>query len=521
MTTQSAYRIVLDVVKSLSKDYEIDVIPSRAVVAPFATCDDFALELSARIGKCSYDVVVIPGLVRGSTKVIEEKLGCRVYKGSKYAGDIPFVLELLESGVELSRDTPADDLYADIFATRLQSLYGAEVSSKRPRFTLGETGIYLDPPPVRLLLEVLTSDAESFEEKVSRAIKAGFDGIIVGCGSKCDTKLLGKHIGKAREILSKGIVGVDVVKPSDLPEDVIEEVDVVFNVTYADADKICEKIGRDKGVVVIPSTVEGLEESLRSIERAVSKLSEVGISKIVVDPLLRPPGVGFVESLVRFYYSRKRVNHPHLFSTANVYEMIDADSHGIIALLMSMAIELGASVVLATEESSKTYGAIEEHSIARYMAYASYLRKSPPKDVPGGLDLLILKEKRLRERPPPHFEGLIRRVDRVEYHQDPNYYVNIYVDHSERAIIVDVLKTSSGELLARFAGNNPNSLARAILREFKLIPEHAAYLGYELGKAELALKLRREYSQDSDVVVTPIDRLALGKDSLHLSRKKA
>lgn len=520
VSTQSAYRTVLEIVKGLTLDYVIDVYPSRAVVAQFTTCEELAGELRAWLGECSYDYVIIPGLVRGSAKVIEDAIGCRVYKGPKYAGDIPQVLRLLSEGLELSREVPADELYADTFAAGLHRLYHSLVSSRRPAFDLGGVGVYLEPPPIRLLLEVLVSRAD-FEEKVSRAVEAGFDGVVVGCESKCDRGLLTRHLDRARELLGGGIVGVDVARPADLPADVIEGADLVFNVTHTDVDRLSKSLGGRGGVVVIPSTVDDLEEALRSIEMAVSKLNEIGVNKVVVDPLLRPPGTGLAESLVRFYMSRTRVGCPHLFGTANVYEMVDADSHGVIALLMGMAMELGASLVLATEESTKVWGAIEEHAIARHMAYVSYLKKSPPKDVPGGLDLLVVKSKSLRGERPPAFEGPTIVVDRVEHQRDPNYYVRIYVDRPRREIVVDVMRVGDGRPLARFVGRHPTSLARALLREFELSTEHAAYLGYELGKAELALKLRKEYSQDSNVLVTPIDKCALGKDSLLLSHKKA
>jgi len=520
VSTQSAYRTVLEIVKGLTQNYVVDVYPSKAIVAQFTTCEELAKELRAWLGRCSYDYVVIPGLVRGSAKVIEDAIGCRVYKGSKYAGDIPQVLRLLSGGIELSKEIPADELYDNIFTASLQQLYYSQVSSKKPYFEIGGVGLYLDPPPIRLLLEVLVSSRE-FEEKISRAIEAGFDGVVIGCESRCNTVLLSKYVDRARELISEGIIGIDVARPAELPVDVFESVNLLFNVAYTDIGRVSKSIGRSGGVVVIPSTVESLEESLRSIESAISMLKEIGINNIVVDPLLRPPGTGFMESLVRFYSSRMRISYPHLFSTANIYEMIDADSHGVIALLMSMAMELGASVVLATEESTKTYGAIEEHAIARHMTYVSHLKKSPPKDMPGGLDLLIVKSKNLGKQHPPTFEGTTKVVGTVEYQRDPNYYVKIYVNHSRREIVIDVVRIESEELVARFVGRSSTSLARAILREFELSIEHAAYLGYELGKAELALKLWREYEQDSEVLITPREKLSLSRSSLLLSHKKA
>jgi dihydropteroate synthase len=46
-------------------------------------------------------------------------------------------------------------------------------------------------------------------------------------------------------------------------------------------------------------------------------------------------------------------------------------------------------------------------------------------------------------------------------------------------------------------------VARALVRKVGLDAEHAAYLGYEVSKAEIALKLGKTYIQDEDLLVTP------------------
>jgi len=44
------------------------------------------------------------------------------------------------------------------------------------------------------------------------------------------------------------------------------------------------------------------------------------------------------------------------------------------------------------------------------------------------------------------------------------------------------------------------------VRRFGLDPEHAAYLGYELAKAEMSLKLGKTYVQDEPLIVVPWER---------------
>lgn len=507
VTTRSAQGMVSEIARSLSGKYWVEVFVSSAVVAQFISCEDLATELREKLGRCDYDIVLVPGLVAGSTRVVEEAIGCTVYKGPKYAGDIPLALDLLERGLELSKDVPADDLLKDFFSADLARRYASVVSMKRALFTLGGREVFTDPPPLLLLIEISASDRRKFNEKLVRAVEAGFEGIVVGCPGRCEQSLIAELASRAREALGSGIIGVDLPRVGDLTKDVADSVDLIFNVTGKDVDVIAHLIGSDKGVVVIPDTVDRVEDSLASLSTTTSKLVEVGISKIVVDPLIRPPGVGFAESITRFYQSRRSFSYPHLFSTANVYEMVDADSHGMIALLVTMAFELGASLVLATEESDKVFRAIEEHAVARYMTYSSYLRRSPPKDSPDGANLLIVKSKRSGLRAVPPISAPTVEVGTVEYRADPRYYVKIYVDHERRQLVIDVLSRDSGETLARFLGKEAMSLARAVVRMFDLTPEHVAYLGYELGKAELALRLGRNYEQDSELITGPEDKL--------------
>ena len=452
--------------------------------------------------------MIIPGLVRGSTRVIEEVLGCRVVKGSRYAGDIPAILELLEEGLELSSEVPADDLYRERFLSSLESSLRSLVASRVPAFNLRAVQVYRDPPPTLLLLEVNVDRGEDFVGRVGRALEAGFEGVVVGCGSTCGkVELLARAVSRVRELVGDLPVGLDVSRPGELTPDLVEGVDLVMNVSARDVDRVAGVLGSGKGVVVIPEDISSLEAALGSVRRALERLEEVGVRKVLVDPLVKPPGLGLAESLVRFYHFRRSLSYPHLFSTANVYEMIDADSHGIVALLLSLALELGASAVLATEESDKAFWAVEEHAVARLMVYSSSARRSPPKDVPYGADLLVLKEKRLSAAKPPEVGAPVKRVGTVPYTPDPRYFVRIYVDHSRGEVVVDVHDAKSGAALARYAGTEATSLARAVVRDLELTPEHSAYLGYELCKAELALRLRRSYVQDLELLKSPADKL--------------
>ena len=54
----------------------------------------------------------------------------------------------------------------------------------------------------------------------------------------------------------------------------------------------------------------------------------------------------------------------------------------------------------------------------------------------------------------------------------------------------------------QFIGDDPASIYNTIVRNITLLPEHAAYLGKELTKAEIAMKLNIEYIQDDPLDLT-------------------
>lgn len=117
-------------------------------------------------------------------------------------------------------------------------------------------------------------------------------------------------------------------------------------------------------------------------------------------------------------------------------------------------------------------------------------RRSPPKDL--GRDLLVLKEKRPRSEisPPPELE-VIAAKESESFTFDPAGSFRIGLLEKEIIAVHDrvVIKGRT---------------AREILQtaiDLGLVSrlDHAAYLGRELEKAEIALKLGRCYMQDVEL----------------------
>ena len=154
------------------------------------------------------------------------------------------------------------------------------------------------------------------------------------------------------------------------------------------------------------------------------------------------------------------------------------------------------------EASRKTVGSVSELSKALNMLALASKRRTPPKDLP--LNLLILKEKRCREEPPTPGERPERliKVNRADesFHRDPKGSFKIRVDREHGEILVLHYEAGAGRPSTAIRGSRPEAIYRAIVRENLIsLPDHAAYLGFELGKALVALKTGRSYVQDEDV----------------------
>jgi len=76
-----------------------DVFVTPVSVAAFLTPEMIAGYLKkAGIKSEDYDLILIPGLVRGSAQVVEDELGIPAFKGPRNAMDIPQTLKAVENG---------------------------------------------------------------------------------------------------------------------------------------------------------------------------------------------------------------------------------------------------------------------------------------------------------------------------------------------------------------------------------------------------------------------------------------
>lgn len=503
VTGRLAERLVRKYARELGP--EVDVVSLPVSVAALITPQILVEHLRGKISKEKYDVLIVPGLMRGDVGVVEKELGVPVFKGTRYACDIPLILKNLGF---LSKEEALDVVLARLRdETWSKLMYESEGVSLG--FTVGREGVkpvYVGVDgPVRVLAEVVDAPEFPYGKVMSRVeyfLKSGADMIDLGA-------IVGEDNSRKISELVYGVrekfrvpVSVDSLNPAEIEAAVEAGADMVLSLDYGNFREV--KLPGDVAVVVLPTNVKEGEIPRSPKERAertlkmVNEARRAGLVKIVADPLLEPPiNPGFASSL-RSYFVFREMDEvtPLLFGAGNITEFIDADSVGINVVLTLLAQELGVAVLLTTEKSVKCRGSVKEVVAARKLAYMAKRLSAPPKDLGVGVFLAKSKKEYIE---PPSVEGVqvVPEMKSDEYLPDPLGYFTIWVDHDEGKVFV-LYRGARGERL--FAGESAEHIGKAVLSEGLVSTlEHAMYLGRELGKAEACLKLGKSYVQDVDV----------------------
>lgn len=230
----------------------------------------------------------------------------------------------------------------------------------------------------------------------------------------------------------------------------------------------------DSTPVIIPEQQHDME----SLYRAMDIMLEKG-KPFLADPILDPFPFGFTNSIVRYHTLCQR--YPQcdiLMGTGNVTELVDADTSGMTAILLSMMTELRIGALLTTQVSEHARRSISEADLARRLMFAAMHDGSLPKRYSAGL--MTIHDK----KPFPYStEEIMELATAVK---DKNYRIQV----SEEGVH---LYNREGHVMA----NDPFELMQHIEVEGDL--SHMFYLGVELSKAQIAWQLGKRYLQDNDI----------------------
>jgi len=439
-----------------------------------------------------YDIIFVPGLVSGDFSKVAQELGSEIYLGPKHAYDLGYVLDFVGK-IEFSTKVPACELLADVRRKLALEKVEQIETSCNPLVYINDLKIGGNSR-MKVLAEIVDAtgmESNVLEKKILVFVSRGADMIDLGASLNATPDDVERTIRIARKVTTLPI-SIDTLDPALLTRAIETGVDLVLSLNNSNLDEI-GPLAASAGVaaVVIPDSFEGLDSLVKNVKKA----KELGIQKIIADPVLDPIGHGIASSIVRYHEFHKLFPEiPVFFGAGNVTELLDVDSLGVNATLCGIAADLGASILFTPEYSNKTQGSIKELKVASQMMILSTERQSSPKDL--GIDLMILKEKRRRTDaniPDKYIEAKERKM----WKTDPAGSVRI-------GIIPDEKRTDEGLIVAEHENSTIlGTTARAVLdtlMDMELVStlEHAGYLGRELKKAEIALKFNRSYAQDDE-----------------------
>ncbi|NLX50163.1 MAG: dihydropteroate synthase [Methanospirillum sp.] len=455
-----------DVVREAVAGLEAEVVVTGEI-ASFLTPSRLRELLAA--GR--YDCAVVSGMCTASFAGVEAETGVPVLRGPRHAADLPLMIEQLGT-VEFSRDVPADDLLRDL---RRDDAYRKVSSIERNAdWDLLLRGVRIGGSArCKVLAELMDAHRRAdLSGDVARAFREGADIVDLGFGFDATPADVARCFSALDSV--DGPLAVDTQDPALIAASLFR-ADLVLSLQDENIPVIGRAVAESGAAAVVVPRYASLEDNLAAARAA-------GCEALIADPLLQPVGSGLVRSLGEF----RDYGVPLFFGAGNVVELLDADSPGAQALLAGMAQEVGAAVIFTAEHSDKSRGAIREMRTATEMMVLTRCRPYP-KDL--GIDLLVIKEKRRRREPPLVYDSAVDAgpaPEEIEYDPRGNLRIGL-----EDGLIVAVHDGVA------FRGRRWQDVFAALLAQDRLsLLDHAAYLGAELQKAELALRFGRSFEQD-------------------------
>jgi dihydropteroate synthase-like protein len=428
-------------------------------------------QLTSLLERGQYDLAITSGMCTADFGEVEQTTGVPVYRGPRHAADLPQMLRLL-STVEFSRTVPADEFLA--LQRRREAAEQLRRREEEAESAYRIRGVKIGGiSRIKVLAEIMDAHRqENLKDLVERYFGMGADIVDLGFGFDATPQ----DVQRCMQALSgvEGPLALDTQDPQLILAG-LDRADLVLSLHDGNLPLVGDAVAAaGAAAVIVPHA--------RSLEENIAAAREAGIRRILADPLLQPVGSGLVASLGGF----SGIEDPIFFGAGNVTELIDADSPGMNALLAGMAHECGAAVIFTSEHSDKTRGSVAE--MRRAVEMMALMGDRPyPKDL--GLDLLIIKEKRRRRVPPLDYDAIIDADPMphdIDY--DPKGNVRIGIEDGMIVAVHDGLA---------IRGSHWEDVLYTLLCQGRLsLLDHAAYLGKELYKAELALRFGRSFDQD-------------------------
>ena len=333
--------------------------------------------------------------------------------------------------------------------------------------------VKLEQHATRLFAEIVDAPLLGVEAILARAREYRRDGAdVIDLGCLPDTPF--PHLEDSVKALKQAglAVSVDSLEEDELLRGGRAGADYLLSLKESSAWIAAE-------VEAVPVLIPQRHADLSSLYRLIDEFTRRGRA-FIADSVLDPIHFGFTASLRRYAALRER--YPDIsvmMGVGNLTELTEADTSGINALLFGVISELRIDNALATQVSPHARRAIREADLARRMMHAARESEGLPKGIDSGL--LAAHER----KPFPYDEAEIRELAREI--RDPSYRIEV------SAAGIHIFNRDGMITTQKTAGLLPR------LREAERDAAHAFYLGAELARAEIALRLGKRYTQDRDL----------------------
>ena len=523
ITGNLAYPLIKEVVADSKENIIVHVAETQ--VAAFLTPRQIIKEVKTHFNDKldDIDLILVPGLIKKGTREITKELGIPTFKGSTDGADLAMVLNLIDN-ITLSEDKPADKLieeekrkeaikFIEEFENDEENI--KKLLEKPNNILIGNLPVGEDFP-MRVLSEIANAPFLSKDALINKCqyfVDSGADMIDIGMAAGEDfSDKIPELIETLRPIVGDRPLSIDTLNANEIKVAAEHGIDFVLSLDLGNNAEV-QDILKEKNIpaVLLPTNFsQGISPKTPAerVESMHQLIKDTEGLKYVADLILDPVNSSsIVESIIACHDFHKTNPAPMFFGVGNVTELMDADSGGVNVLLAGIGMELGVSILFTPEESGKTRGSVYELSTASKMMFLAKHRKSIPKDL--GINLVAFKDKHKRN------DIILNERDGIEETrlQKPLKFIRDKAGSFKISVDYGTTVKDSKIIATHFIKNKPDLViigqtAKEVYEEIitkKLVSrmEHAAYLGSELQKAEIAMITGKEYVQDFELFKNP------------------
>lgn len=523
ITGNLAYPLIKSVVKDSNQDIIVHIAETQ--VAAFLTPRQIIKEVKTHFQDQldEIDMILVPGLIKKGTREITKELGIPTFKGSTDGADLAMVLNLV-GNIELSEEKPADKLIEEEKRKEAFKIIEEfendeetieELLKKPNNILIGKLPVGEDFP-MRVLSEIANAPFLSKEALINKCqyfVDCGADMIDIGMAAGEDfSDKVPELIETLRPIVGDRPLSIDTLNTKEIKVAAEHGIDFVLSLDLGNQSEIADVL-KEKNIpaVLLPTnfsegfTPKSPKERVDAMNQLIEDVDGLPyVADLILDPVNSP---SIVDSIMACHEFHKINPAPMFFGVGNVTELMDADSGGVNVLLAGIGMELGVSILFTPEESGKTRGSVYELATASKMMFLAKHRKSIPKDL--GINMVAFKDKHKRNDVIANeLDGVpeTRLKKPLKFVRDKAGSFKISVDYGttvrdSRIIATHFIKNEPDLVII---GNSAKEIYEEIItKNLVTRMEHAAYLGSELQKAEIAMITGKEYVQDFELFKNP------------------